>query len=61
MYFQIEIEYQPQLIIDYKIYFQDCNFLYVFTLCQMSYPSNKSFIILFYILGCWYCIEIKPV
>ena len=58
VYSQIEIECQPQLIIDYKVNFQDCKFL----ICFYSFSnelSNKSFVILFYILGCWYCVQIK--
>ena len=60
MYFQIEIEYQPQLIIDYKIYFQDCKFFICFYSLSNEL-SNKLFVILFYILGFWYCVEIKLV
>ena len=51
VYSQIEIECQPQLIIDYKVNFQDFKFL----ICFYSFSnelSNKSFVILFYILGC---------
>ena len=60
MYISIEIEYQPQLIIDYKINFQDCKFLICFYSLSNEL-SNKSLVILFYILECWYCVEIKPV
>ena len=55
---QIEIECQPQLIIDYKINFQDCKFLMCFYFL-LNELSNKLFVILFYILGCWYCVEIN--
>ena len=58
MYISIEIEYQPQLIIDYKINFQDYKFLICFYSLSNEL-SNKSFVILIYILGCWYCVEIK--
>ena len=51
LYSQIEIECQPQLIIDYKINFQGCKFLICFYSLSNEL-SNKSFIILFYILGC---------
>ena len=45
------MECQPQLTIDYKINFQDCQFLiYFYSLSNEL--SNKSFVILFYILGC---------
>ena len=60
MYILIEIEYQPQLIIDYKINFQDCKFLICFHSLSNEL-SNKSLVILFYILECWYCVEIKLV
>ena len=60
MYISIEIECQPQLIIDYKINFQDCKFLICFYSLSNGL-SNKSFVILFYILECWYCVEIKLV
>ena len=56
--FQIEIECQPQLITDYKINFQDYKFLIYFYFLSNDL-SNKSFVILFYILGCWHCVEIK--
>ena len=60
MYILIEIEGQPQLIINYKINFQDCKFLiYFYSLSNEL--SNKLFVILFYILECWYCVEIKLV
>ena len=58
VYSQIEIKCQPQSIIDYKINFQD----YKFLICFYSLSNelfNKLFVILFYILGCWYCVEIK--
>ena len=58
MYISIEIECQPQLIIDYKIKFQDCKFLICFYSLSNEL-SNKSFVILFYILECWYYVEIK--
>ena len=51
MYISIEIEYQPQLIIDYKINFQDCKFLICFYSLSNEL-SNKSLVILFYILEC---------
>ena len=45
---------------NYKINFQDYKFLICF--CSLSNElSFKSFVILFYILGCWYCVEIKLV
>ena len=58
--YQIKIECQPQLIIDYKNNFQDCKFLIDFYSLSNEL-SNKSFVILFYILGCWYCVKIKLV
>ena len=60
MYISIEIEYQPQLIIDYKINFQDYKFLICFYFLSNEL-SNKSLVILFYILEYWYCLEIKLV
>ena len=60
MYISIEIEYQPQLIIDYKINFQDWKFLICFYSLSNEL-SNKSFVILFYTLECWYYVEIKLV
>ena len=60
MYILIEIECQPQMIIDYKIIFQDCKFLICFYSLSNEL-SNKSSVILFYILECWYCVEIKLV
>ena len=60
MYISIEIECQLQLIIDYKIDFQDCKFLICFYSLSNEL-SNKSFVILFYILECWYYVEIKLV
>ena len=60
VYSQIEIECQPQLILYYKFNFQDCKFLICFYSLSNDL-SNKSFIILFYILGCWYYVEIKLV
>ena len=60
MYISIEIEYQPQLIIDYKINFQDCKFLICFYSLSNDL-TDKSLVILFYILECWYCVEIKLV
>ena len=50
VYSQIEIECQSQLIIDYKINFQDYKFLICFYFLSNEL-SNKSFVIL-YILGC---------
>ena len=58
MYILIEIEYQPQLIIDYKINFHDYKFL-IWFYSLSNELSNKSLVILFYILECWYCVEIK--
>ena len=46
MYISIKIECQPQLIIDYKINFQDCKFLICFYSLSNEL-SNKSFIIFF--------------
>ena len=60
MYISIEIECQPQLIIDYKINFEDSKFLICFYYLSNGL-SNKSFVILFYILECCYCVEIKLV
>ena len=60
MYISIEIEYQPQLIIDYKINFQDYKILICFYFLSNEL-SNKSLVILFYILEYWYCVEIKLV
>ena len=60
MYISIEIECQPQLIIDYKINFEDSKFFICFYSLSNGL-SNKSFVILFYILKCWYCVEIKLV
>ena len=44
--------------IDYEINFQDCKFLICFYFLTNEL-SNKSFVILFYILRCRYCVEIK--
>ena len=60
MYISIEIEYQPQLIIDYKIHSQDCKFLICFYSLSNEL-SIKSLVILFYILECWNYVEIKSV
>ena len=60
MYISIEIEYQQQLIIDYKINFEDSKFLIYFYSLSNGL-SNKLFVILFYILECLYCVEIKLV
>ena len=51
MYISIEIEYQPQLIIDYKINFHDYKFL-IWFYSLSNELSNKSLVILFYILEC---------
>ena len=50
MHISIEIECQLQLIIDYKINFQDCKFLICFYSLSNEL-SNKSFVILFIYLG----------
>ena len=47
----VEIECPPQLTIEYKIKFQDYKFLICFYFLSNEL-SNKSFVILFYILGC---------
>ena len=60
MYISIEIECQSQLIIDYKINFEDSKFLICFYSLSNGL-SNKSFVIFFIILECWYCVEIKLV
>ena len=43
-----------------KINFQNCKFLVCFYSLSNEL-SNKSFVIFFYILGYWYCVEIKLV
>ena len=47
MYISIEIERQPQLIIDYKINFQDCKFLICFYYLSNELSNISNFVLYF--------------